>query len=82
MTASRGISTLLMRSMPFCTPNTTTRTVAAAKIRKKMSGCHGSVMKELKYAEVSTAAPPPSTSPAEPVKKATMYLTTQPPMTQ
>ena len=70
---------LLTRSMPFCTPNTTTATVAPAKIRKNTSGCQAFAENDAKYAAVSAPAP---TSAESPTANAQMYFVTQPPMTQ
>ena len=84
-----GMRILLNRSTPFSTPNATTMTRIATKIRKKMIGCHVDVMKFTKYCcDAFTAAPFTSTVairsnlPIGVVKKANTYFATQPPMTQ
>ena len=70
---------MLTRSIPFCTPKTTTRMVAAAKIRKNTIGCQAFDMNDVKYALVS--APAPDTA-ASPIMNAQKYLITQPPITE
>ena len=84
-----GISTLLNRSTPFSTPNATTTTRIATKIRKKMIGCHVDVMKLTKYCcDAFTAVPFTSTVAIRSkwligvVINANTYFATQPPMTQ
>ena len=73
------MSTLLTRSMPFCTPKTTTNTVATEKTKKKSSGCHALPVKAEKYCPAASCEAKAAVSPDA---NAQMYLITQPPMTQ
>ena len=89
-TISTGIRSLLERSTPFSTPNATTISVIATKMKKKISGSQVEVIKPPKYSAANVDSLPAAVttvlsllnSETGVVKNAAAYFTTQPPITQ